>query len=39
VPAPDAFAAELIAAYVSRECKGKLFAVAPEYRRVLEAAP
>ena len=30
---PDAFAAKVIAAHVARECKGRLLAIAPRYRK------
>jgi len=35
---PDAFAVELIAAHVAKDCKGKLLTIKPEYRRMREAA-
>jgi hypothetical protein len=35
---PDAFAAKVIAANVARECKGKLLAIAPRYRKGGEGA-
>jgi hypothetical protein len=36
---PDSFAREIIALHVSRELKGKLVAIKPEYRERHEAAP
>jgi hypothetical protein len=36
---PDSFAPEIIALHVSRELKGKLVAIKPEYRKRHEAAP
>jgi len=35
---PDAFAVELIAAHVAKDCKGKILTIKPEYRRMPEAA-
>jgi hypothetical protein len=36
---PDSFAREIVALHVSRELKGKLLAIKPEYRERHEAAP
>ena len=36
---PDSFAREIVALHVSRELKGKLLAIKPEYRAAHESAP